>query len=109
MFRTRHAFLAINPNPRVIGLIRREARAENDNVSRHSRNYVARHHMVGVAGFEPTASSSRTKRATKLRHTPVSCDSINSSWYKPESEIAPGIAREFTQGRRRERAAGGRS
>src|SRR5699024_6844319 len=26
---------------------------------------------VGVAGFEPTASSSRTKRATKLRHTPV--------------------------------------
>lgn len=27
---------------------------------------------VGVAGFEPTASSSRTKRATKLRHTPVS-------------------------------------
>ena len=28
-------------------------------------------HWVGVAGFEPTASSSRTKRATKLRHTPV--------------------------------------
>jgi hypothetical protein len=27
--------------------------------------------MVGVAGFEPTASSSRTKRAAKLRHTPV--------------------------------------
>ena len=26
--------------------------------------------MVGVAGFEPTASSSRTKRATRLRHTP---------------------------------------
>ena len=26
--------------------------------------------VVGVAGFEPTASSSRTKRATKLRHTP---------------------------------------
>jgi hypothetical protein len=23
-----------------------------------------------VAGFEPTTSSSRTKRATKLRHTP---------------------------------------
>ena len=30
---------------------------------------------VGVAGFEPTASSSRTKRATKLRHTP--CDRIS--------------------------------
>ncbi|MDT5033419.1 MAG: hypothetical protein QOC94_3590, partial [Actinoplanes sp.] len=27
--------------------------------------------VVGVAGFEPTASSSRTKRATKLRHTPM--------------------------------------
>lgn len=26
---------------------------------------------VGVAGFEPTASSSRTKRAAKLRYTPV--------------------------------------
>src|ERR1700744_1381967 len=26
---------------------------------------------VGVAGFDPTASSSRTKRATKLRHTPL--------------------------------------
>jgi len=27
-------------------------------------------HRVGVTGFEPAASSSRTKRATKLRHTP---------------------------------------
>ena len=27
--------------------------------------------LVGVAGFEPAASSSRTKRAAKLRHTPV--------------------------------------
>jgi hypothetical protein len=26
--------------------------------------------LVGVTGFEPAASSSRTKRATKLRHTP---------------------------------------
>src|SRR6476619_31020 len=26
--------------------------------------------MVRVTGFEPAASSSRTKRATKLRHTP---------------------------------------
>ena len=29
--------------------------------------------LVGVAGFEPTTSSSRTKRATKLRYTPW-CD-----------------------------------
>jgi hypothetical protein len=27
-------------------------------------------YVVGVAGFEPTTSSSRTKHATKLRHTP---------------------------------------
>ena len=27
-------------------------------------------HLVGVAGFEPAASSSRTKRAAKLRYTP---------------------------------------
>jgi hypothetical protein len=27
--------------------------------------------VVGVTGFEPATSSSRTKRATKLRHTPV--------------------------------------
>jgi hypothetical protein len=26
--------------------------------------------LVGVAGFEPAASSSRTKRAAKLRYTP---------------------------------------
>ena len=26
--------------------------------------------MVGVTGFEPATSSSRTKRATKLRYTP---------------------------------------
>ena len=28
--------------------------------------------MVGVTGFEPATSSSRTKRATKLRYTPIS-------------------------------------
>jgi hypothetical protein len=32
--------------------------------------------LVGVTGFEPAASSSRTTRATKLRHTPRSCRSL---------------------------------
>ena len=32
-----------------------------------------RYAVVGVTGFEPAASSSRTKRATKLRHTPWLC------------------------------------
>ena len=27
--------------------------------------------LVGVTGFEPATSSSRTKHATKLRHTPI--------------------------------------
>ena len=38
------------------------------------RGYSPGISRVGVAGFEPTASSSRTKRATKLRHTPVRPD-----------------------------------
>ena len=29
-------------------------------------------HLVGVSGFEPEASWTRTKRDTKLRHTPIS-------------------------------------
>ncbi len=32
--------------------------------------------LVGVAGFEPAASSSRTKRAAKLRHTPVTARAV---------------------------------
>ena len=32
---------------------------------------VLRHHTVGLTGFEPAASSSRTRRATKLRHSPI--------------------------------------
>src|SRR5262245_37510571 len=28
-------------------------------------------HTVGLTGFEPAASSSRTRRATKLRHSPM--------------------------------------
>jgi hypothetical protein len=33
--------------------------------------------LVGVAGFEPAASSSRTKRAAKLRHTPPAAQRPN--------------------------------
>ena len=29
--------------------------------------------LVGVSGFEPEASWTRTKRDTKLRHTPLAC------------------------------------
>jgi hypothetical protein len=32
--------------------------------------------VVGVAGFEPAASSSRTKRAAKLRYTPPTASAV---------------------------------
>ena len=32
--------------------------------------------VVGVAGFEPAASSSRTKRAAKLRYTPPTAQAV---------------------------------
>ena len=35
------------------------------------RNCVQFLPLVGVAGFEPAASWTRTKRDTKLRHTPI--------------------------------------
>jgi hypothetical protein len=31
--------------------------------------------LVGMTGFEPATSSSRTKRATKLRYIPIRCKS----------------------------------
>ena len=38
---------------------------------------LSRSRRVGVTGFEPAASSSRTTRATKLRHTPW-CQRLSS-------------------------------
>src|SRR5690554_1984790 len=37
----------------------------------HRVGVCSKPHLVGVTGFEPATSSSRTKRATKLRHTPL--------------------------------------
>src|SRR5690606_41425347 len=44
---------------------------------------------VGVAGFEPTTSSSRTKRATKLRHTPVKAAQNSGAWAYGETGSVP--------------------
>ena len=33
--------------------------------------YGSHRNLVGVSGFEPEASWTRTKRDTKLRHTPL--------------------------------------
>ncbi len=51
---------------------RRDAKGPAAPLLRSGRSLSA----VGVTGFEPAASSSRTTRATKLRHTP---------WQPPES------------------------
>ncbi len=39
--------------------------------------------LVGITGFEPAASSSRTKRATKLRYIPkaLTFQLLNSKYY----------------------------
>ena len=37
---------------------------------------------IGVTGFEPTASSTPRKRATELRHTPMSDDLIIITQFK---------------------------
>src|ERR1700758_5240505 len=63
---------------------------------------------VGVAGFEPTASSSRTKRATKLRHTPLEATTAYrtglTSGQTPGRGLDPtAVALEFDQ---RSRGAG---
>ena len=42
----------------------------NPQVSSTCSNWVGSFIMVGVTGFEPAASWSRTKRSTKLSHTP---------------------------------------
>jgi hypothetical protein len=42
---------------------------------------------VGVAGFEPAASSSRTKRAAKLRHTPAGHVVCLSETHRPARKV----------------------
>src|SRR3954447_10770327 len=56
-------------------------------------------HLVGVAGFEPTTSSSRTKRATKLRYTPV-CRAILADRFPGAHPGIPCSARDQGQQRR---------
>ena len=55
--------------------------------------------MVGVAGFEPTASSSRTKRATKLRHTPPEATpAYRTGWVQWQLNLGPIVQRTETLG-----------
>src|SRR5581483_9555935 len=47
---------------------------------------------VGVTGFEPATSSSRTKRATKLRHTPVLVTEEKSSGCRCRLRTGPSLS-----------------
>ena len=51
-------------------------------------SYVSRHHSVGQAGFEPTTSSSRTRRATKLRHCPCAARGMLARWKRAGNPVA---------------------
>ena len=47
--------------------------------------------MVGVTGFEPAASWSRTKRSTKLSHTPIAT-SYNAAGNANTAAFIPNIS-----------------
>ena len=52
---------------------------------------LRRDQLVGLTGFEPAASSSRTRRATKLRHSPM-----RTSWPRP---VGPQPAQPYRSSR----------
>ena len=45
-------------------------------------------HLVGVAGFEPTAPRSQSECATKLRHTPLTSPSVGGGQKVALSEVS---------------------
>src|SRR5258706_16029590 len=45
--------------------------------------------LVGAAGFEPTTLSSRTIRATKLRHAPTGCPLLQGVGMIAEADREP--------------------
>ena len=81
----------INPNNQET--LTHSARRVGSGVS-----YLLRDDGVGVAGFEPTASSSRTKRATKLRHTPVAWASLADAGAVPPLSFGRRSAHEQVRG-----------
>ena len=56
--------------------------------------------MVGLAGFEPTTSSSRTKRSTRLSHSPP----LSLLTFAENSQTNPraGLIGSLSQPRRKE-------
>jgi hypothetical protein len=50
--------------------------SHSERIKGHPRRSQVACDLVGVAGFEPAASSSRTKRAAKLRYTPATAEEV---------------------------------
>ncbi len=59
---------------------------KHNHVTQNQTGYHLRKQTVGVAGFEPAASSSRTKHATKLRYTPCVLQPLDYSHIPRHSE-----------------------
>lgn len=60
-------------NPQNKSSLQRYGAVENGpyaDIKKRREQHKVRGDVVGVSGFEPEASWSRTKRDTKLRHTP---------------------------------------
>jgi hypothetical protein len=64
---------------------------------RGSTRTVPEDRLVGAAGFEPTASSSRTKRATRLRYAPTSLAYRPGAGGREESMISGRGASRFSE------------
>ena len=61
-------------------------------------------YMVGVTGFEPAASWSRTKRSTKLSHTPVFF--FRKGYYNTEKSVCQANSKEKANPRAKLRRLG---
>ena len=62
------------PKKRARGRIRCYQKKKTVDTKRYQRFF-----LVGVTGFEPTTSWSRTKRSTKLSHTPIFSAVLNTA------------------------------
>ena len=60
-----------DPNQRWVNWGKLEALFNKNSRIRNFYSVNTAVFMVGVSGFEPEASWTRTKRDTKLRHTPI--------------------------------------
>src|SRR5690625_2993724 len=70
----------------------RPHRGRHNETRPHLVDQVRAGFSVGVAGFEPTTSSSRTKHATKLRHTPCEATTAYRTATGRDQTVTPSTA-----------------